>query len=138
MYSRYHSASERPIRLPEHYNGCAFSTEPSDEKHAATKPQSLRQMEIGRPSALPPLEKNEPPEQTPARYAEDALETQEVSAPLSHSLLPGLFWGHGRMHSLLRGIGFEELLLLGLIVLLADNEESSDIVLWLILLLFCG
>ena len=38
----------------------------------------------------------------------------------------------------LQGIGFEELLLLGLIVLLAHNEKGNDIVLWLALLLFSG
>ena len=138
MYSRYHNASQRPIRLPENYNGCAFSAKPPEEKYDAPKSQPPRQMEIGRPSSLPPIEERAQPKRPSEPPAEELLEAQKTSAPLLSAPLPGLFGGHGRPPSLLRGVGFEELLLLGLIVLLAGNEELSDIVLWLVLLLFCG
>ncbi len=38
---------------------------------------------------------------------------------------------------MLGGIRFEELLLIGLIILLARTEQGSDVILWLALLLFC-
>lgn len=49
-----------------------------------------------------------------------------------------LFGKMGTAFPFSHGIGFDELLLLGLILLLARNESDSDLILWLVLLLFCG
>jgi hypothetical protein len=133
MYSRYHDASNRPIRLPENYNGCAFSPR-QEEKRATVAPEIPRRMEIAKPSPLPPPER----ERVSAPPFEEPPAVQQTGVLLPSSPLPGLFGGHSRIDSWLHGIGFEELLLLGLILLLAGSEESSDVVLWLVLLLFCG
>ena len=51
----------------------------------------------------------------------------------------GLFGQLGHAFPFSHGLGFDELLLLGLILLIAQSDtESSDVVLWLVLLLFCG
>ena len=46
-----------------------------------------------------------------------------------------LFGDHGL--SIPIGLSFDELLLIGLILLLARSETESDVILWLVLLLFC-
>ena len=50
----------------------------------------------------------------------------------------GLFGHMGNTFPFTHGLGFDELLLIGLIILLSRNEADSDVVLWLALLLFCG
>lgn len=50
----------------------------------------------------------------------------------------GLFGHMGNAFPFTHSLGFDELLLIGLIILLSRNEADSDVVLWLALLLFCG
>ena len=124
MYSRYHSGSDRPIRLPEHYNGCAFAVQSKD---------------VEKPQEQPP----QPPrfEQTVRVFDAETEEkdTKEESTPVM-SLMPF----RSMAERIKRGesgrgeLGFEELLLLGLILLLMGSEDSSETVLWLVLLLLCG
>ena len=135
MYSRYHNRPDRPIRLPENYNGCAFSPTVT-ANHASNPPEPTRRLEIGKPS--PPLFQiaRETVENPP--ITEETPPVQETGLLQASPSLPTLLGREGRIRSLLHGIGFEELLLLGLIFLLAGSEESSDVVLWLVLLLFCG
>ena len=104
MYSRFPKPSDRPIRLPEHYSGCAFS-EAEPNPHA------------------PP-----PPSPCPQKEREDSPSCmkREITSMFGRSL--NLFSG---------GLQFEELLLIGLILLLARSEQESDVILWLALLLFC-
>ena len=105
MYSRFPKPSDRPIRLPEHYSGCAFSdAEPIPH---APPPQ---------PSPCPPKEQEDSPSGMKG----------EITSIFGRSL--NLFSG---------GLQFEELLLIGLILLLARSEQESDVILWLALLLFC-
>ena len=134
MYSRYHNRPDRPIRLPENYNGCAFSP-PVEVNRVSSVSEMPRQLEIGKPSppTFPVVREVEGP-----HIPEEAPPTQEIGLLQGGPSLPGMLGREGRIHSLLHGIGFEELLLLGLILLLAGSEESSDVVLWLVLLLFCG
>ncbi|MBR7098221.1 MAG: hypothetical protein IKC59_02305 [Clostridia bacterium] len=107
MYSRFPRHSERPIQIPEHYSGCAFS-ENEPIKSSLPKPP--------------------PPEQH-----DDA--PTEAQPPRTRSELPSLF---GNSMSLFGGgLNFEELLLIGLILLLSHSEQDSDVILWLALLLFC-
>ena len=68
-------------------------------------------------------------------HQKDEKPQEEKPTSLSEPLLPrlggaGFPFGHG--------IGFDEMLLLGLIVLLHGSEQGSDVILWLILLLFMG
>ncbi len=119
MYSRYHDRNEAPLRVPEHYSGYAFSRtpKPAPEPH-------LGRMDIAKPTPppmpAPPRPALPPPVETPPKPA-PAPPMQIAGIPL-----------------LSHGIGFEELLLLGLIVLLLGTEGGSDMILWLVLLLFLG
>ena len=54
------------------------------------------------------------------------------------SSLHNLFGRMGSAFPFSHGIGFDELLILGLILLLARSDSDSDLILWLVLLLFCG
>lgn len=107
MYSRFPRHSERPIQIPEHYSGCAFSD--------------------SEPIKSPP-----PPEPPPTTHNESH---SEAPPPKPRDELPALF---GNSLSLFgSGLHFEELLIIGLILLLSQTEQKSDVILWLALLLFC-
>ncbi len=150
MYSRYDNRPQRPIKLPENYSGVAFS-----ERKGASIPDApiaARPIDVAKPS--PPAEKptlqekplphapisaqpkisnppDEPSEKETAAEKPSEKETLPTALPilfpntLGHSILP-------------HGIGFEELLLIGLIILLSHGEGDRNIILWLALLLFCG
>ena len=156
MYSRYHDRPDRPIRLPENYGGCAFSereasseTEPRGGERAAS-----RRLEVGRPTPPPRIaddfsvlaseEKRVemPPELPVVTEDEEDGENAPPSgdSPVNAFLRPlgGLFGNVGRAFPFSHGIGFDEILLIGLILLLSREEQSSELVLWLALLLFCG
>ena len=120
MYSRSTGKSE-PFKIPEHYSGCAFS-QATQEAH---KPPPA--LGVAKPSAPPPREAESPP--PPPSHHE---KPQESPTPPSLPVLGGL-GGAFR-----RGIGFEELLLLGLILLLSQTDADSHLSLMLGLLLFCG
>ncbi len=138
MYSRYHNRRDEPVRVPEHYGGTAFSERPQP-------PEPPHRLNVARPT--PPEETPMPAPPHPARPPRlsetlreppvtlscDTCKAPEAEKPLS--ILPplaakGFPFGHG--------IGSEELLLIGLIVLLSGSEGGSDMVLWLALLLFLG
>ena len=117
---------------------------------------SARRVEIGRPTPpsarrwdnTPPLSVREelPEEMPPTLPVTAERENTENETPRSSEsptgafLKPfgGLLGNVGRAFPFSHGIGFDEILILGLILLLAREEESSDLVLWLALLLFCG
>lgn len=108
MYSRFPRRSEHPLQIPEHYSGCAFS-----ESEPIISPQ---------PEPPPPEQHDDSPKEAPP-----------PKPPRSE--LPSLF---GNSLSFLGGgLNFEELLLIGLILLLSRSEQDSDVILWLALLLFC-
>lgn len=110
MYSRY------PDRLPEHYSGCAFRQGREDRP-----PISVPFSEM--PSAPPPPPP--PPPSCPPPPPPNPAE--KPSCDLFGGVLPALPGG-------LEG---DELLLVGLILLLARSGEGADILPWLALLLFC-
>lgn len=107
MYSRPHKHSEPPLQLPEHYSGCAFS---AMEEPVEQMPEPV--------SVAPP-----PPVEVAPREHQEPLKKDAAS----------LFAGP---LSLLGGLHFEELLLIGLIFLLMHSDQGSDLILWLALLLF--
>lgn len=157
LYSRYHNRSDEPLRVPENYSGYAFS---GGRARQETPP---RQIDIAKPTPapqkpdLPPaLPSASPGEDVPKtsvraeaqkalseaskdldghlhQKEENARQAQSVS--LSEQILPRI---GGTSFPFGHGIGFDELLLLGLIVLLHGSEQGSDVILWLILLLFMG
>ena len=111
MYSRYPGREEPPLRLPEHYSGCAFRR---DGENRPPIPTTFEEPDRG-PDRQPP-----PP---------------QTCAPPQHDPLRNLFGGV--LPDLPVGMHGDELLLVGLILLLARSEEGADIALWLALLLFC-
>lgn len=110
MYSRY------PDRLPEHYSGCAFRQGREDRP-----PISVPFSEM--PSAPPP-----PPPPPPSCPPPPPPKPQEKT---SYDLFGGV------LPALPGGLEGDELLLVGLILLLARSGEGADILPWLALLLFC-
>ncbi len=152
MYSRYHNRSDRPLRLPENYGGSAFST---DQGKGTGTPG---QISVAKPTPPPehaPSSGMPPPPRPvlipPSREESALLGKKDDSPPPpkppaspqkhdTHALDPlkGLLGGLGHSFPFAHGIGFDELLILGLILLLSRNEADSDLILWLALLLFCG
>ncbi|MBE6601658.1 MAG: hypothetical protein E7637_04030 [Ruminococcaceae bacterium] len=140
MYSRYHTTPQKSVVLPKNYSGCAFSD--AGEAKKASVSSNAPRVEVAKPTPEKTADapqssqqiKSEPPlakEEEPKKEAHDAPVLQQ--APVLRSPIDaknGFPFGHG--------LGFEELLLLGLILLLSQTEENSDIALWLVLLLFCG
>lgn len=140
MYSRFSGKQERVTQLPDHYSGWAFDHAPEKKNDSPQKKPPMSGPEIAKPTPPPHREESEP---VPAHVEQEekvALAAVPVSAESeSRSGVPtGLFGGLGKTFPFSHGIGFEELLLLGLILLLARDEEDRDTVLWLGLLLFCG
>ena len=146
MYSRY-SQKDEPLQIPEHYSGCAFPTQKNKPTSLPARPSSSF-LEVGKPATTPPIpdkqeyastpprdEIHTPCKESPAVTTEKKCdeETTHTSAPI-----PRLLGNLGSAFPFSHGLGFEELLILGLIILLSRGEEESDLILLLGLLLFCG
>ena len=108
MYSRYSNRPRPSVQVPKHYSGVAFS-------ESGAEGDSPRYLEVAKPSQ-PAWDS--PPEPAPK---------EEPPALPAHAPKPHIPFANG--------LDFEELLILGLILLLWDNERDSDIILWLGLLL---
>ncbi len=129
MYAQHRSTAN----IPKNYSGNAFRYPPIE----ALTDQDGRQTETVPPSpADPPREQAQP----------STLPEQTLSAPSpAHRTPDDVPYGGG--HELLRGItqafGNEELLLIGLFLLLSGHKEEhdgqrSDLLFYLLLLFFCG
>lgn len=136
MYSRFSGKQERVSRLPEHYSGCAFTQEHLPHRETAPKAPMPALFEIAKPSPPPTDAVTEREE---GAHVEESPPPAEEVAPSPIKATPtGLLGGLGSAFPFGHGIGFEELLILGLIILLSKDAGDSDTVLWLGLLLFCG
>ena len=141
MYSRYYphdTASE--IRVPAHYGGCAF---PSDAREKKEAPHFF---EVAKPSPPPEAQEKEarelPSIPDVAEEKKDPSPCEKsCSAPAPHprplSPLSRLF-GASSEGLFSRGLDFDQLLLLGLILLLLGDEDNTELILSLALLLFCA
>lgn len=156
MYSRYGDNAQRPVRLPEHYGGSAFSQQPTEpikipkreppkplpregigEKASPVADRLLRSenLEAEIPESVPTFEEGSEP-QVPNEECNSLPPGEKTNpAPVFHfGALRRLFErGEGE-----RSEDQDRLLLLGLILLLSRTEGESDILLWLSLLLLCG
>ncbi len=142
MYSRFSGNRESSVQIPEHYSGWAFSRTQSEKKPApspASKPPPAY-LEVGKPTYVQPPQS--PPMPPPVLPKEDAPSEMPTIAKEEKPTLPApfaaLFGNMGSSFPFSHGIGFEELLILGLIILLARNEGDTDTMLLIGLLLFCG
>lgn len=143
MYSRYHSGAAGEIRVPEHYDGCAFAN--AERKTVWTPPAPPRSLEIAKPSPPMPEPPNLQPESEPSNShpepkpecdpSPNARENHPAMVDAKPQEVVPVF---GRKSKLLQAVGFEELLLVGLIFLLSERDTDSEIVLWLALLLLFG
>ena len=127
MYSRYQNSKGEPLQIPKHYSGCAFSPARQEERSSLPTRHTVEAARPTPPPQLPPLPVQE----------ESQKESVETMRP-SHAPHLSLLEGTGKAFPFSHGIGSEELLLLGLILLLARNGQDSDMILWLALLLFSG
>lgn len=150
MYSRYSAKADKPIQIPEHYSGVAFSASKRTAPPSAKPTPTF--LDVATPTP-PPLEiPPEPREEIPSvvrdvpvlapvsEKNEHIREKTQVAASLSPIVSPlsSLFGSIGHAFPFSHGIGFEELLILGLILLLSRNDGEPDVILLLGLLLFCG
>ena len=168
MYSRYEDHSKRPVHLPEHYGGSAFSQQ--QQPTAAAKapkrevPRTFSRDVVGEKASpvadrlLRAEAEQEQKDDFPSVPTipvvldevdtdEDLIEEKEEKEekPITSSVekktmaSPINFEGLRRLFGGGEGDGDNDrLLLLGLILLLSRNEGDSDILLWLSLLLLCG
>ena len=142
MYSRFSGKNEQVSQVPEHYGGYAFAPT-SPIKADPVKPPATHYFEVAAPSPKPPPTHSEitpPKELGEERPHESATlsPTMQENAPVHKPTPPRLFGNLGSAFPFSHGLGFEELLILGIILLLSQNEGESDAVLLLGLLLFCG
>ena len=125
MYSRYPNYRfGGGIKIPENYSGNAFSDPPSPIA------------EQGTAEDLPTPETTELEAVQTAVSPDDAK--SESAGVLHHKKrLPfGFNFNLGRLFS--GGFGFEEMLIIALILLVSQNDSGDDLILFLALLLFIG
>ena len=121
MYSRFQDRRDVPLRLPENYSGCAFSPPPNpplDLSPPAPPPV---------PTAIPTVAADAP---TEAPLTPEAPFSKEAPPAASVPSAPPTAPPPGR--------SYDDVLLLGTILLLWRNAEDSDVLPFLVLLLFCG
>ena len=135
MYNRSHGRRRPPI-VPQNYSGNAFYRIPYEEK----PPADAEFHEV--PPCETERERQERCESSPPCECECECEREceckSGHAPILqpiHSQKPSLPFLGGKLFP--HGIGNEELLILALILITAGNEDCSDLLLCLILLLFC-
>lgn len=146
MYSRYQNRPERPVQLPENYSGIAFSRK-SEPDVAKRSTESIRQTTAPPKSPYPARLPSPVPPPLPEPIQEELPEEAPqqppppVPSPVPSALphaVEGLLGNFKNSFPFGHGMGSEELLLIGLILLLSQNGEDRDMILWLALLLFSG
>lgn len=138
MYSRFQERLAGQIRIPENYSGCAFS--PSAERQ---RDLPLQMSEHAPPRATP--KKDSPEKALSQEKPASAVASIRDPAPSPSLSADGSAEEHSpspiaparSLLSFSNGIGFDELLLLGVILLLLENGEDSEMIPYLALLLFC-
>jgi len=137
MYSRYHDRADRPMQIPENYSGCAFPKNEAAERAPIPPPPPI--LHEPPPMKKPPAD----PIPSPPPLCEEEKEVEKqptVAAPPCTPTPPSppLPFAKGLLARLNDGsTELDTLLILGLIFLLLHDGEDTEIVLWLLLLLFC-
>ena len=127
MYARQPPQGKfpRPIQLPSNYSGNAFSPEPREPIEPIEEISPITHVTEGR------NEENLKDTSHPQKE-NDSLPTQKLFTA------PGFRLDLGRLFrsDTGAGIGMEDLLLIGLILLVSQGETKDDLLLLLLLLLF--
>ena len=139
MYSRSKDRPNEAVKIPRHYSGCAFSPTHRVQPIPTPPPTKIPTppcREEQKEHAHTPTEEHRETHPIPSLPCPTASE----GAHCRDSALPGkgLFGNLGLSFPFSHGIGFDELLILGVMLLLAGSEQESDTLLFLCLLLFCG
>ena len=130
MYSKPKTNQESSFRIPENYSGNAFQGDtgiPSVPVDPPLEPPSI------------PTEEKQPGEATAVAMAvlppnkDNEEKSFSRASPFSSLLPPRLTGSRG---GLLGDIGVEELLIIGILILLSQSDADDDILLLLMLLLF--
>ena len=142
MYSRYPNYRfAGGVRLPENYSGNAFvqagkDNEETAEKVSAEQTEASLDASETREESVPSVADRKIRENR--EEADDSERMAEVMKPLQKRVRrPAFKFDIGRIFS--GGFGFEELLIIALILVISQGESEDDIiVLLLALLLFIG
>ena len=130
MYSRYPNYRfAGGIKVPENYSGNAFdkskeSTVPLQSEEATESIENTATNDTAVASS--------DPESGVSYTEEDSVNVAGLND--KKFKLPSFNFGFGKLFS--HGFGFEELLIIGLILLISQSDTDDDIILLLILLLF--
>lgn len=146
MYFRSAEHADRhreEIRLPEHYDGSAFSRRAEAKQEASsTYPENIGKNRDARPTDVENssfLDTSLPTAKVESGGGEDARAEESARGGLLSSPSPAReAKGLGLRLSGFGGLSLDELLLLGLLLLLGREGESGEILLLLLLLLLCG
>ena len=125
MYSKPKPSQEEAFRIPDNYRGNAFT-------ESSAVPQPPVDPVLSRPPEETVESEREP---TVTILPADTVREcpPKKPSPMSAFLPPKLSSSHG---GLLGDIGVEELLIVGILVLLSQSDADDDILLLLMLLLF--
>ena len=146
MYSRAKDRPRSPIRLPDHYSGWAFRDLPPNDTQDLPLPHSAppdalslspRPMQESEPCHSPTSPPTPPCEEHPAAPTPSCA-PQKPPSPSFLQPFEHLFGKIGSAFPFSHGLGFDELMILGLILLLSHSDHDPDVLLLLGLLLFCG
>lgn len=131
MYARQPPDGRFPrnVRIPRNYSGNAFRQEEEMPPPTVVAEES-RETKLP-PASPPPSPSEEEVKEAPAEPSAAASVGKLFPSP-GFRLDLGRFLNRGRGG----GIGFEELLIIGLIFLLSQSETKDDLVFLLLLLLF--
>ena len=123
MYARSFEKDRRPFQIPEHYSGSLFADQAREQSGSdlQTRPNPEHGSTVHAEKTVfhgsKVEHKNERSEQAPL-----SVEIQESMQKMVGKICAGL--------------GFDRLLILGLMLLLAGADGGSELILWLALLLF--
>ena len=120
MYSKANYRDKNDIIIPENYRGNAFFGRMVDSDTVKASPEENEQEAV---SCEPEIREQETQEPS----------TNSASNSLLSSLLPPKV---SKPSGILSNIGLEEMLIVGVLVLLSQSDADDDILLLLFLLLF--
>ncbi len=111
----------RPLYIPPNYHGTAMKVSPSSPYTSLPEADALLLPQ----DEVPEEEKTTKEEEPSKRESSEAESKEDMTVSASPSLLQGLLSGHHFPFG--HGLGYEELLLLGLILfLMREGEENQS------------